>query len=111
MAQPSITDGGNIPRLSNFSISRLSNSSTVNINWKMNGDRNKIIEYGILWRKSYENHSEYYHMHTSADHYTFNNMDSDAQYEVLVAAVSPSLVPEPFTLIVIPKSPDSVYNG
>ena len=81
----------------------------------MNGDRNKINEYGILWRKSSQNSVNktnwYYHIHTSADHYTVNNMDSDAQYEVLVAAVSSSLVPEPFTLIVIPKSPDSIFNG
>ena len=75
----------------------------------MNGERNKIEEYGILWRKRAENEATaYQHIHTKVENHVFTNIDPNVQYEVLVTAIAPNWIPEPFTLVV---SPEVSFNG
>ena len=78
----------------------------------MNRGRNRIKEYGILWRKRPDDAineiTAYQHIHTKVEHHTFNNMESDVQYEVLITAVTPNSVPQPFSLVV---SPEASFNG
>ncbi|CAB4018009.1 adhesion G- coupled receptor G7-like [Paramuricea clavata] len=70
----------------------------------MNGERDKIEEYGILWRKRAENEAPaYQHIHTKVENHVFTNIDPNVQYEVLVTAIAPNWVPEPFTLVVSPE--------
>ena len=79
-----------------------SNSSSLFIKWDIISNET-IKDYVILWRKlPDENLNEkimYHYFYTNEKSYTIENSDQTEEYEVLIAPIGPSLVPEPFTLL------------
>ena len=99
-----ITNGRNIPRLRDVS-DEWSNSSSLYIKWELINNRN-IRDYIILWRKRPDDNvneqiitQRYGRFYTNEKSYTIENLDQTEEYEVLIAPIGPSLVPEPFTLL------------